>query len=39
MQTELDTLLKKAKDLLKDEMSRISYDTWIKNLTIARKRR
>ncbi len=34
MSKELDELLTKAKDLLKDEMSQISYDTWIKNLEI-----
>lgn len=37
MQTELNELLQQAKDLLKDEMSRISYDTWIKNLNIVGK--
>lgn len=37
MQTDLDELLQKAKDLLKDEMTRISYDTWIKNLEIVGK--
>ena len=37
MQNELNELLKEAKDLLKDEMTRISYDTWIKNLEIVAK--
>ena len=37
MQSELNELLQKAKDLLKDEMTRISYDTWIKNLEIVGK--
>ncbi|MCI9017030.1 MAG: chromosomal replication initiator protein DnaA [Clostridia bacterium] len=35
MQNSLEDLLKEAKDLLKDEMTTISYDTWIKNLEIA----
>ena len=30
MQSELNELLKEAKELLKDEITRISYDTWIK---------
>lgn len=34
MQKELDELLTKAKDLLKEETTRISYDTWIKDLEI-----
>ena len=31
---ELSELLTKAKDLLKDEVTRISYETWIKDLEI-----
>ena len=31
---ELNELLTKAKELLKDEMTKISYETWIKNLEI-----
>lgn len=34
MQTDLNELLTKAKDLLKDETTKISYETWIKNLEI-----
>ena len=34
MQNELNELLTKAKDLLKNEMTNISYETWIKNLEI-----
>lgn len=34
MQNELNELLTKAKDLLKDETTRISYETWIKILEI-----
>lgn len=34
MQSELNELLTKAKDLLKDETTKISYETWIKNLEI-----
>ena len=34
MQNELNELLTKAKDLLKGEMTNISYETWIKNLEI-----
>lgn len=37
MQTELTELLKEAKELLKDEITRISYDTWIKNIDIMGK--
>lgn len=37
MQNELIELLKEAKELLKDEMTKISYDTWIKNLEIVGK--
>ena len=37
MQTELNELLKNAKELLKDEISRIAYDTWIKGLDIIGK--
>ena len=35
MYTDKDDLLNKAKDLLKNEMSSISYITWIKGLEIA----
>ena len=31
---ELNELLTKAKDLLKDEVTKISYETWIKDLEI-----
>ena len=34
MYTDKDDLLNKAKDLLKNEMSSISYITWIKSLEI-----
>lgn len=34
MQQELDELLTKAKELLKEETTRISYDTWIKDIEI-----
>ena len=34
MSKELEELLTKAKDLLKDETTKISYETWIKNLEI-----
>ena len=34
MQSELNELLTKAKELLKDETTKISYETWIKNLEI-----
>ncbi len=34
MQQELNELLTKAKELLKEEISSISFDTWIKNLEI-----
>ncbi len=37
MPNELNDLLNQAKELLKDEITRISYDTWIKNLTIVGK--
>ena len=33
-QKELDELLTKAKELLREEMTQISYDTWIKELEI-----
>ena len=33
-QKELDELLTKAKELLKEEMTQISYDTWIKEIEI-----
>ena len=34
MSNELNELLTKAKDLLKNEMTNISYETWIKSLEI-----
>ena len=34
MWIELNELLTKAKELLKDETTKISYETWIKNLEI-----
>ena len=34
MQNELNELLTQAKELLKDEVTKISYETWIKNLEI-----
>ena len=34
MQNELNELLTKAKELLKNEVTKISYETWIKNLEI-----
>ena len=34
MQTELNTLMNKAKDLLKEEMNQIAFDTWIKTLDL-----
>lgn len=34
MQNEANELLTKAKELLKEETTRISYETWIKNLEI-----
>ncbi len=34
MSKELEELLTKAKELLKDETTKISYETWIKNLEI-----
>ncbi len=34
MQSELNELLTKAKELLKEETTRISYETWIKDLEI-----
>lgn len=37
MQSELNEILNKAKDLLKNEMTKISYDTWFKNLEIDSK--
>jgi chromosomal replication initiator protein len=37
MQNELTEILNEAKELLKDEMTKISYDTWIKNLEIVGK--
>lgn len=37
MQTELNDLMNQAKELLKDEITRIAFDTWIKNLEIVGK--
>ena len=37
MQSELNEILNKAKELLKNEMTKISYDTWFKNLEIDSK--
>ncbi len=37
MQTELTDLMDKAKELLKDEITRIAFDTWIKNLELVGK--
>ena len=37
MQTELNDLMNKAKELLKDEITRIAFDTWIKNLELVGK--
>ena len=37
MDSDLQDLMNKAKELLKDEITRISYDTWIKGLTIIGK--
>lgn len=34
MRTDLEEILNQAKELLKDEMTRIAYDTWIKNIEI-----
>ena len=34
MQNELNDLLTKAKELLKEEVTKISYETWIKILEI-----
>ena len=34
MGQEMNELLTKAKDLLKGELTSISYETWIKNLEI-----
>lgn len=34
MQNELNELLSKAKELLKDETTKITYETWIKNIGI-----
>ena len=34
MQTELNALMNKAKDLLKEEMNQIAFDTWIKTLDL-----
>ena len=34
MSNELNELLTKAKDLLKDEVTKISYETWIKDLEL-----
>lgn len=37
MQKELDDLLEQAKELLKDEVTKISYETWLKNIEIIGK--
>ncbi|MCI8353340.1 MAG: chromosomal replication initiator protein DnaA, partial [Clostridia bacterium] len=37
MQTELNDLMDTAKELLKDEITRIAFDTWIKNLELVGK--
>jgi len=37
MQNDLNELLNEAKELLKGEMTKVSYDTWIKDLTILGK--
>lgn len=37
MQNDLNELLNEAKELLKNEMTKVSYDTWIKDLTIIGK--
>ena len=37
MQNELNDLLTKAKELLKEETTKISYETWIKVLEIQRE--
>lgn len=37
MQNDLNELLNTAKELLKAEMTKVSYDTWIKDLTILGK--
>lgn len=37
MHNDLNELLNEAKELLKNEMTKVSYDTWIKDLTILGK--
>lgn len=37
MQTELEELLKQAKELLKDEVTTITYETWLKTLELVGK--
>lgn len=37
MQKELNDLLEQAKELLKDEVTKISYETWLKNIEIIGK--
>ena len=37
MQTELDDLLKQAKELLKDEVTNIAYATWLQNIELVGK--
>ncbi len=37
MQNELENLLQEVKQLLLNEMTKISYDTWIKNLELVEK--
>lgn len=37
MQTDLNKLLKDVKELLKDEMTRVAFDTWIKEIEMVGK--
>lgn len=37
MQTDLNKLLQEVKELLKDEMTRVAYDTWIKEIAMVGK--
>lgn len=37
MPTDLNKLLKDVKELLKDEMTRVAFDTWIKSLEMVGK--
>ena len=34
MQTELDELMEKAKEILRDEMAEVSYNTWVRSLKL-----